>query len=375
MQIGENRVNSERADLTNPPATMLPQGTPAAGVDERAVNLLAASRQDQHWRTSAATPPRLHNGVHTALVRSQNFVASRTATLHVRANQAALPLTVAQARDAQVRGQLDAVRSEFAGPYRVGTDSVLAAPMFRMNGGCNQRSAQEHHAQLRTLCASANLLAAMGMCQAGRATPAELVKVTQLLIDHGHLPAGPAPVADRIKQMQWTFGIGLDCVGYTWQAVRASASAQHPAPLSNESSPRLNSIPLASNFQRHSVEQARSGDIIQLASPGHGEPGHNVVVYRNQIMDGAQRADASARCPSAAAFLSGPGPFHRMEVDSSWGAGPAGSPDGGGRRDTWLYDEGAKQWGFFVRGSAELQISTVGPCGERATGAYRPRGA
>jgi hypothetical protein len=70
-----------------------------------------------------------------------------------------------------------------------------------------------------------------------------------------------------------------------------------------------------------------------------------------------------------------------FEVDSSWGAGDLGSPNGGVRRDTWLFNEGTKKWAeispdvsFGAPSSPRFRpSSTDGPYNENLNGLYRFR--
>jgi hypothetical protein len=285
---------------------------------------------------------------------------------------AASPVQSAEARDDDARTKMDATRERYAGPYRVSGEQVRAEPMFRMNGGFNGESAKAHKAKLGEICVKLGLGHAEGMLQCGRATPDQLVKVTQALIDQGHLPPGAAPVADRIKHMQWEWGIGLDCVGYSWQACKDAQGAAGRFALDDTKGARVGDLPLH-NFVKHPVAAARAGDILRLKNPNPKQVGHNVVVYRNELLNAMTRKNLETN--GAGAFLSGGGPYQVMEVDSSWGAGEYGSVQGGVRRDTWVLDTSSGSWGFFDATSGAFQTSEVGPQGEIAVGSFRPRGA
>lgn len=270
---------------------------------------------------------------------------------------------------------LDALRARYAGPYQVDGQRVTAPPMFRMNGGFNIASAKQREPTLRALCAKAGLGHVVGLCLAGRATPAQLTRVTQLLIDRGHLPKDGGDVASRIRQMQWQFGLGLDCVGFTFQAVQDvhGVAGKHALPNAD----RVGSLPrlLQQHFVKTAPELARPGDVINLVAKKAGEPGHNVIVRSNQPLDPARQAALGKRGEAVRAGLAQQGPIQVIDVDSSWGAGPTGADYGGVRGDTWMYNTRTKEWADFDPESGRFRVSATGPQDERATGAYRPRGA
>ena len=87
--------------------------------------------------------------------------------------------------------------------------------------------------------------------------------------------------------------------------------------------------------------------------------GHNVIVR-------------SAFTTDSYPNMSGSGPYRVISVDSSWGAGANGQVTGGYRRDTWVYDESTKEWGFYRPGSNDFVISSDGPSDyDKFHGAYR----
>ena len=297
-----------------------------------------------------------------AFVRSQTPVGS------------ADPACSAPVRSA-IETKLDALRQRCSGPFTVDGAHVSAAPMFRMNGGFNGKSAKLNAPLLYALCEKAGLQRDVGLCLAGRATPRQLVAITQMLLDRGQLEPGSAPVTERIRQMQWMFGIGLDCVGYTWQAVQEVHGPAGRSALPDGE--RVNALPnrLRSHFVRAPAESARAGDVINLVAQKRGEPGHNVIVRRNELLDGSRQSLLSRRSPEARQWLLDAGPIHVLDVDSSWGAGPDGSERGGARTDTWMYNTRTKEWADFDAETGAFQTSKVGPQDERSTGSYRPRGA
>jgi hypothetical protein len=278
------------------------------------------------------------------------------------------------ARDAETQRRLDDLRDRFSGPYVVDGASVNAQPMFRMSA---ERS-KKLQTDLYALGAKVGVQPFATMI--GQGKPRDLVKLTQALIDAGRLPPPPGDVAARIRQMQWDYGIGVDCAGYCKEALAATrAPGQRPLPLrapGMESFRDLDGARRAS-FAKISITEARPGDLITLDEVPPERFGHNVMVYSRATADAARaKALAAEHGPRMAAFLASPGPHHVLEVDSSWGAGATGSPHGGYRRDTWLYDESTKTWGYFVPGTSPRYFDTsdVGPASlDKYHGTYRPR--
>jgi hypothetical protein len=274
-----------------------------------------------------------------------------------------------RAIDAEVRMRLDGFRDRFSGPYVVDGKPVRARPMFRMNTGFNDANMRAHQPELFAICRRAGCGDAVGPVCYGRPTPEQLVRVTQALLDAGKLPPGPDEACQlRIRQMQWAWGIGVDCAGYT-EGASAAARGKTVQPSMGDAFSGL-----AHNPTRRKVDVAeiRPGDVIHLDPPQRNDVGHNVVVYDNAVIDEARRAELAARDPAAAAFLSAPGPFRAITVDSSWGAGE-GNDYGGFRRDRWIYDEGTRRWGFFDHGSGPFGVSARGPHDEPYAGAFRPK--
>ncbi len=260
--------------------------------------------------------------------------------------------SAAPSRDAIVGARLDALRDGLSGPYTVDGASVTARPMFRMNGGANEASAREHAPELRRIAARAGVSAEMVLL--GRGSARDLVKVTQALIDAGHLPPPPGDVATRIRQMQWEWGIGIDCAGYTYLAAIAASGANAKAlGLREVGMENFRALDGNRAFRKIDPSSARPGDVMTLDPLPPETVGHNVIVRS----------------------LTTVGSRHFIEVDSSWGAGPYGADYGGFRRDTWIYDESTKLWTSFdphVTPPVE-RTSSEGPAGERFHGGYRPK--
>jgi hypothetical protein len=278
-------------------------------------------------------------------------------------------------RAADVQARLDGVRDAFSGPYRAEGQVVTARPMFRINAGFNTKQMESHAKELDAL---ARRVGANGpAARYGYGSPANLVKVTQALIDAGALPPGPpGKLADRIRAMQWEWGVGVDCAAYTRYALEA-ATQKSGASMGLQPPGFENFTGLAHNsgFARVSVTDVRPGDVMTLTNPI--DYGHNVIVHGRVVVDDERKAVLLEWLPPAARpMLESAGPHHMIEVDSSWGAGESGAAWGGYRRDTWLYDESAKQWGYVNPHTSppSFEVSPLGPAGDRFSGAFRARG-
>jgi hypothetical protein len=347
---------------------------PGGGSAERAARV----RDDEHDgdarpNSSPSRPASHDDGALEAIYDLFPSVAS--AALDFAAMVSEVTLSARQAvPDAEIRARMDACRDGASGPYNVGSEQVTASPVFRMTPHVIP---QDLLGELRRIGLRAGLTdGQLGALKVGQGSSASLVKMTQALIDAGKLPSQPSDLAARIKTMQWTYGIGLDCAGYSKVALRAAHGRDldfYPAGF--ESFRDLDGKRSAT-FAKVAIAQARPGDLITLdPSPG-GTYGHNVVVYDNAIADAAQRAALSATYGAPmTAFLASPGPHLVLQVDSSWGAGAEGNLVGGYRRDTWIYDEWNKSWASFEPGTTppELVVSNDGPSDDVFHGVYRPR--
>ena len=294
-----------------------------------------------------------------------------------------------RAADANAKVKLDKVLERFSGPYKVNGagDKVFARPMFRMNGekSLNKETADAHKYELRKICTKYGVSQqAMENACVGRPTPEQLVKVTQALIDAGKLKLeSGATTEERIRNMQNTWGIGMDCAGYVREAAIAvhgdSAQVLVGGKRGENRYGAIDRLLQTRAFKKIDISDIRSirtGDIIHLEV---GQIGHNAIVQNHEVLTPSMRAKLSARYPNdpkLANFLNGEGPIHVLSVDSSWGIS-WGVEHGGFRRDTWIYDESAekKKWGYFTPDGGIFVTGNDGPIGEKFTGAFRPTSA
>jgi hypothetical protein len=273
-----------------------------------------------------------------------------------------------------VQAGLDAFRDRASGPYTAEGKTVSVAPQFAMGGGVTHPAAKD----LLAVAAAAkpvSLASAVGAVQVGRGTPEQVTRLTQALIDAGKLPAATAkqePLAARIHQMQWRYGIGFDCAGYTQQAAAAAVGKPREAVFPNALD---GAISFARMTKLPSVTGARAGDMFVLKAPAYETVGHKTVVYAHHVESTEQiQSELAGRGYSEsdiAAFGSG-GPFHRFELDASWGAGANGDVTGGYRRETAMYNESTGKWAWHVPSSDTFHV-TDHPYDHPIDGAYRPR--
>lgn len=302
-----------------------------------------------------------------ANVRAQ--AAGTTATDAVSASAAE------SAREKQVQAKLDTLRDQYSGPYTVAGKQVPARPMFRMNGGMNEKKLTKHDAELTAVCARVGV--DKWSVTHGCASPEQLRKVTQALVDKYLLDTND-PAKD-IRELQWEFGLGIDCACFTYRALEAvtgKAGARLGLKgLGAEGFRGMDSDPeKRGKFTKVEPKAVRAGDLITLDGP-NGSTGHNVMVRGRRVLDDREkRALENERGAAATQFFAGSGPFHAIQVDSSWGTGDRPQDYGGYRSDTWLYDEGSRRWASVEPSSGQLVISDVGPSGDLFHGGYRVNG-
>jgi len=293
----------------------------------------------------------------------------------------ALDLKAVVARMDPVGAKLDQLKAAASGPYTVDGATVYSGAQFRMNGGHNEASMRAGSDTLARVAARVGLSSELHDLQTGRGGARSLVKLTQALIDDGQLPNGSlAPLADRIHDLQWRFGIGLDCAGYVHQAVSSVCGDPAKLGLRDPAMENFTGLPRNAHFTRVLATAAGAGDVMVLAGTGEkDDPGHNVLV-RSRAPMSETLENLADRWVGAAVFLRGAGlgplksSVHVFEVDSSFGAGATGDPHGGVRRDVLLYDSESKLW-CTCRDTnpPRMTISDV-PYGEHAlTGIFRAK--
>ena len=281
--------------------------------------------------------------------------------------------------------KLDQAKAAASGPYTVNGATVYSGAQFRMVGGCNQGNVAASNATLTRVAASVGLAGAVYSLQTGRGDPQALVKLTQALIDDGQLPKGTTlPLADQIHDLQWRFGIGMDCAGYVYRALVAAHGDPSKLGLKASAYENFTGLPSNPHFTRLGPSDARAGDVIVLKGSGRpDDPGHNLIV-RSHSIAGESVEDAIKRWPAAATFARAGGAaggalkpgLHVYEVDSSFGAGESGDRHGGVRRDVLLCDTSVTPPQWCTCRDTQPTVTTEGlvPYGEQAlTGFFRAK--
>jgi hypothetical protein len=215
----------------------------------------------------------------------------------------------------------------------------------------------------------------------GRGSPEAIAKVTQALIDSGHLPArsasGSTAPCDRIRQMMYDWRLGLDCAGYVAAAIlasrgvtRAQAGLLRPdhEDLSHLSAQGYASLP------RESAN--RPGDVYVMHEnpPTREVPnpvGHRAIVREAGPASPAEIDRVKAMWPSLPAAARASTVWQRIVVDSSFGNGQ--NPlNGGVRRDTWWHDRTTGVWAWDWHGE---KVVTEGPYNHKTYEVMRLRSA
>jgi hypothetical protein len=233
----------------------------------------------------------------------------------------------------------------------------------------------------------------------GRATPEQIQRVTQALIDSGALTAlkqgwekqgepafkakypntpWPPSDADAVKLMQWSMGAGVDCAGYAQQeflAVHGGSPANYGLQdLGNE-----NLADLKSNrhFQQVGPAAAEPGDVMVLRPPAGGLPiGHAVMVQDRHELTDAERANY----PGIDKFAKPGDKVQVVTVEGSFGPGGRGEPGMGGvQRRAFFYNETTGRWADMRpdrNGTTSYSVhasNTTGPYDHPMDGIYHPR--
>jgi hypothetical protein len=294
--------------------------------------------------SSGPPPPAAAGATGSLREQAENAYADALARLPFPAtnlNHILAPRSTAQDR-------LDGFMNGAEGPYSAEGQTVRAPAQFRMRGGYNEPSArlpdeppadraarQARATERDDIAAKAGLASANALARIGRGSPDDVRKITQALIDANKLLYGlPETLPQRIHDLQWRYGVGLDCAGYVYGALLAV----HGGPaarlgLASVDMENFTGLPHNPRFRGVTPDRALAGDVIVLRGGG-GEPGHNLIVYSHELLDPVDARRIAATWALAGPLLACKGPIHVIEVDSSFGAGRLGNPSGGVRRDT-----------------------------------------
>jgi hypothetical protein len=201
----------------------------------------------------------------------------------------------------------------------------------------------------------------------GRATPEQLQKVTQALIETGELEKTKTrhpgiSDSDAVRMLQFDHGVGLDCGGYTQQVFldtqnkSRSEAGLKPKP-GDENMQHLSTNKHFSQVK--DLTKAQPADVFVLGKDSD-DTGHVVIVRDRHEATAAEQKDWE----DPGSFVGSGHKIQVFEVDSSYGAGSSGDLNGGVQRRVWLYNENTKLWATtVVDSSGKLNIQPK-PSGE-----------
>src|SRR5688572_29954124 len=172
-------------------------------------------------------------------------------------------------KDLVVRWRIDRYYEKANISYDVGGTTVQARPFFRITDGFNGKPADIKKRLTKATGRHDKLFNAAAQKAAyGRASPAQVKLLTDALIKAGKLDdirrANPGlGDADLIKKLQWEYGVGVDCSGYTQMAFLdvhgGSRSKYGFDSLGNEN---LYDLKGNKSFKIVTPENARAGDLL-----------------------------------------------------------------------------------------------------------------
>jgi hypothetical protein len=260
-------------------------------------------------------------------------------------------------RDTLIEQRLDAFRTSAIPTYHTPHEGdVQVAIPFRMTQPAGLTSdsvygqvegrVQDNAEDLKAIAGQIGLGGCLGSLYGGRATPDQIHRVTQALIDARRLPPpdGKTDLPTRVRTMMCNYGIGLDCAGYAQQAFLASRHLiRSQTQLRDPSIEDLSSL-TRYGFVHVAASDARAGDLIVLKANERGQPGHTAIVReayyataddvkslvkRDFMRSGANKLDVAH--------------LKTLVLDSSWGSSGK-AQEGGVDRHTWWHDETNDKW-------------------------------
>jgi hypothetical protein len=298
--------------------------------------------------------------------------------LQERSPQVALRLTprvvgeVGGAARSDVGARLDAFL-ESARPTFVTREGSVTVPIgFYMAGSPVGAHARE---QLDPVLAKAGITGRdRDLLLLGKGTPALVTRATQGLIEAGHLPPattkGDTSLTGRVRQLMFTYGLGVDCAAYVLGAV-SSVRGAGPAAGFRAEDDGLYALG-ARGYQRVPAgAPLQPGDIVCLhGATGNATDEHRVVVRDCQPVP-QDALPSTVSLPRDLAAAHAGDSWESVQVDGSWGN--YGDPqDGGVARATWLHDRTTGTWVSPQRGQV---LTGPVPYGHAWYEVFRPRGA
>jgi hypothetical protein len=280
----------------------------------------------------------------------------------------------AHAPPAVVAARLDAFLARATPTFRTDEGSVAVTIPFRMSTYPPVSPADESVLVDAAARVGVSPLP-VGLLHTGRATPELVARLTQSLIDGGHLPPSDPfssdTLGDRVRRMMGAYGLGLDCAGYVAQASLAARGIGWPAsgfaPAQNEN---LSDLPGKGYVKVPLVDWLRPGDVFALAPDEQGPYGHRAIVREVGPASASELQELKTRWslpPSARASDR----WLRVVVDSSWGSSEH-ALIGGVQRRTWWCNLTSGDWAWR---QGDLPVVTSGPYGHKVWSAYTPPGS
>jgi hypothetical protein len=259
----------------------------------------------------------------------------------------------AEPPEAKFQRGIEQFREDACPTYRTPEGEVRVPAAFRMYPGYSPQQAasvEKHRPALVALGARVGLgEGAVENVRWGRGTPEQVRTLTQGLIDDGQLKPTGGTLEQRVRQMQFDYGIGFDCAGYSQQALLAGLGLKR-ADLGLKPIRRENlDCDDRKYFEPVGRGDARAGDVLKLGAPAGESVGHRVIIANTGVLTDSERQRlqtvAEARPGGDEKEVLGWQHVRVYEVDSSWGA--SGNPNAGGvRRETLYVNEDTKKWAW-----------------------------
>jgi hypothetical protein len=278
------------------------------------------------------------------------------------------------APDASVVGErLDAFLAAATPTFRTSEGEVTVPIGFFMTS--SSRVSGRDEAALGSVLSRAGLAASYGRVTNGRASPDVITKSVQALIDAGYLPpktdTGSTGLVDRVRQLMFTWGIGLDCAGYVAPATLAArAVRREESGFVRPEDENLSNLGGKGYRRVAPGAPLQTGDVVVLAPDDVNAIGHRAIVRdaTSATASEIQTIRDTWRLPESA---KGSDVWDKIVVDSSWGNGGVSPDRGGVQRHTWWHDKvtGLWAWSSDVLGH---QV-TPGPHGHPKFDVFRPR--
>jgi cell wall-associated NlpC family hydrolase len=272
-----------------------------------------------------------------------------------------------------VTARLDAFLALATPTFHTTEGDVAVSIAFRMNSSVswNAGEVSRNSGALVSAGRRAGLTeGTVSLVISGRASVAQAAVLAQALIDEGHLPPGgpgTSKLAVRVRQMMFSFGVGVDCAGYVQQAflaahdVKRSAVGLRPPLLEN-----LSGLDQR-GYVRVALSDVRTGDLFILQPPSPTSVGHTAIV-RDAYPTTRPEFDRLQKAVGLSNAQAASGRWTTFVVDSSWGSGGV-AQDGGVARRQWWHDTISDKWlSSGDRGS--VTVST-GPYEHTIEGIFR----